>query len=72
MPCVTELIELLKKIAKSKDHVHIEIDYDGVKFKWEVPQRNLTASEWTPRSEKSAENEDKHTREPITETTHGH
>lgn len=42
------LIELLRKISKSKDHVHIEINYDGKEFTWKVTQRNVTASEWTP------------------------
>lgn len=44
------LEELLKKVARSKSRVHIEINYDGQRFHWEVPCANITASEWTPRN----------------------
>jgi hypothetical protein len=70
MPCVTDLIELLKKISMSTDKVHIDVDYDGEKFKWEVPLRNLTASRWSPLHEKHTESEDSYTRGPATETPH--
>jgi hypothetical protein len=55
MPCVLDLIELLKKISKSTDKVHLEVNYDGREMKWEVTRRNLTASEWVPAQLKSDE-----------------
>ena len=45
------LEELLKKDCTIKIvRVHIEINYDGQRFHWEVPCANITASEWTPRN----------------------
>lgn len=41
--------ELLDKVASTSTHVHIEVDYDGKEFTWTIPQRNMTAREWTPR-----------------------
>ncbi len=41
--------ELLEKISRSKDIIHIDVDYDGRQFKWRVMQPNLTAREWLPR-----------------------
>jgi hypothetical protein len=49
MPDVEQLKELLDKIGKSTVKVHIDVDYDGREFHWKVPQKNPTASEWTPR-----------------------
>lgn len=49
MPKIEMLIELLKKIAKTADHVHIEVDYNGREYHWRVHQRNITANEWTPK-----------------------
>jgi len=52
MPAVETLIELLRKISKSTDHVRVEVDYDGREFHWKLPQKDLTASEWTPKDNK--------------------
>lgn len=41
--------KILEKISRSKDRVHIDVDYDGRQFTWRVSQSNLTASEWIPR-----------------------
>jgi hypothetical protein len=48
---LAELEELLKKISQTKEHVHIEVDYDGKEFRWKVPRSNVTASEWVPRGD---------------------
>lgn len=53
MPSVEVLIELLRKISKSVDHVHVDVDYDGKTFEWKLPQKNLTPSEWIPRQLKT-------------------
>lgn len=42
--------ELLKKISRTKDHVHIEIDYDGREFHHKVVVPNMSAAEWTSRT----------------------
>lgn len=39
------LNELLRKIGKSKSHVHIEVDYDGREFHWKVPVYYMSARE---------------------------
>ena len=53
MPNVCILIELLRKISTSTDHVQIEANYDGREWKWKLYQPNVTACEWTPREERS-------------------
>jgi len=52
MPGVETLIELLRKISKSTDHVKIEGNYDGREWTWKVNESNVTASEWTPKGNK--------------------
>jgi len=53
MPALCDLIQLLKKITASMDHVQVEANYDGREWKWKLYQPNVTASEWTPREERS-------------------
>lgn len=51
-----QLIELLKKISTTKQRVHIDVDYNGIDFRWTVPFRNMHASQFIP-SEFKDENE---------------
>ena len=48
------LVELLKKISSTTDHVRVEVDYNGKEFFWKMPQQNITAEEWIPRSARPA------------------
>lgn len=43
---LTELEELLRKVAKTNDPVRIEVDYNGREFHWKIPQHNITAEKW--------------------------
>jgi hypothetical protein len=53
MPRIEELKRLLDRIAQTTSHYRIEIDYNGVDFKWKVPQHNVTAEELIVRNLKS-------------------
>jgi hypothetical protein len=47
MPSVEVLIELLRKISKTKRVAKLEVNYDGRgSFSWKVQQNDLTASEF--------------------------
>jgi len=49
MPQLGPLIELLKKIDKTKSKCRIVVDHDGSNWFWQVPLKNITASEFCPR-----------------------
>jgi hypothetical protein len=72
MPCISDLLELLKKIGRSTDKVHLEADYDGREFKWKVTRANITASDWSPRHPRRDEEGSEHMREPVSEITGHH
>lgn len=44
-----ELSQLLRRISKTTEHVHIDVDYDGREFRWKVPVKNMTAVDWKPK-----------------------
>jgi hypothetical protein len=59
MPELSELIELLEAIDGSEDKVQItEINFNGRKWFWKMPQHNLTATEWTIRKRRWAQKRD--------------
>jgi len=49
MPNLKLLIELLEKIDKTNTKCRVIIDHDGSNWFWQVPLKNLTASEFCPR-----------------------
>ena len=51
MPKVDHLVRLLQSISTTtRERLHIDIEYDGKEFHWEVSQHNITADQFCPRN----------------------
>jgi hypothetical protein len=48
-PELLEFVKLIRRISSTKDHVHIDLDYNGHEWHWTVYQKDITAIEYVSR-----------------------
>jgi hypothetical protein len=52
MADIIKLQNLLEKISKTTDRVHIEVNYNGKEFFWRILIPDITADEYVPKNSK--------------------
>jgi hypothetical protein len=57
MTDIIKLQNLLEKISKTTDRVHIEVNYNGKEFFWRILIPDITADEYVPKNSKRDERE---------------